>query len=97
MAEVKISQERFGTLCICAIRYCHGRQTYMPSLVQRIVTPHLKELSDKDLSVILDDCEFQARMHLYGDEHIDKPGWLLFESKVHEEIARRALERKGKA
>lgn len=92
---MKISQENFGTLCICAIRYCHGRQTYMPSLVQGIVAPRLKELSDKDLAVVLDDCNFQRTMHLYGDETIDKPGWLLFEQKVHEEVARREKERNG--
>lgn len=91
---MKISRENFGTLCICAIRYCHGRQTYMPSLVQGIVTPRLKELSNKDLAVVLDDCNFQRTMRLYGDVTIDKPGWLLFEQKVHEEVARRALEKK---
>ena len=58
MAKINISQEDFGTLCICAIRYCQGRQTYMPSLVQGIVREHLSELSDRDIQVMLDDCEF---------------------------------------
>lgn len=93
-AKINLSQEHFGTLAICAIRYCHGRQTYMPSLVQGILIPHLQEFSDKDLAVMLDDCEFQSRMHLYGDEQIDKPGWLVWEQKIHEEIARRANERR---
>jgi hypothetical protein len=34
--SIKLDQENFGTLAICAIRYCQGRQTYMPSLVQGI-------------------------------------------------------------
>ena len=93
--KINLSQEHFGTLAICAIRYCHGRQTYMPSLVQGILIPHLKEFSDNDLAVMYDDCEFQKRLHLYGDERIDKPGWLLWEQKIHEEIARRANERKA--
>lgn len=50
-----ISREDFGTLCICAIRYCLGRKTYLPSNVQRIVQSNLKHLSDKDLQVICDD------------------------------------------
>ena len=86
--KIEISQEDFGTLCICAIRYCHGRQTYMPSLVRSIVRPHLSEFSDKDLAVMIDDCGFQGRMNLYGDERIDKPGWL----KWYEEL----LEVEGK-
>ena len=49
---IDISQEDFGTLCICALRYCHGRQTYMPSLVQEIVQNHFKDLSEKDLKII---------------------------------------------
>lgn len=70
-----ITPTDFGTLAICAIRYCQGRQTYMPELVREIITPHLKELSDKDLQVMIDDCDFQERYKLYGDERIDKPGW----------------------
>lgn len=89
---IDISQEAFGTLCICALRYCHGRQTYMPGLVQRIIRPHLREIDDKDLAVMIDDCDFQARMHLYGDERIDKPGWLKWEEDLIAERERRTDE-----
>ena len=86
---MNISQEDFGTLCICAIRYCHGRQTYMPNLVRDIIRPHLKELSDKDIGVMIEDCEFQERMKLYGDECIDKPGWLKWAEELRAEKERR--------
>ena len=76
------NKEDFGTLCICAIRYCHNRQTYMPSLVRAIIRPHLKELSDKDLSVMIEDCEYQRRFELYGDPNIDKPEWLKWEQAL---------------
>ena len=66
-----INPNDFGTLAICAIRYCHGRQTYMPELVREIVAPHLPEVSDKDLTVMIEDCDFQERFKLYGDERID--------------------------
>ena len=72
--NIDIKQEDFGTLCVCALRYCHGRQTYMPSLVQQIVTAHFKDLSDRDLQVIADDGQYQADMGLWGDA-CDKADW----------------------
>jgi len=85
----RLEEDDFGTLAICAIRYCHGRQTYMPHLVQDIIIPHLKELSDKDLDVMIDDCDFQESMHLYGDERIDKPGWIKWREELIAERKRR--------
>ena len=87
--KIDISQEDFGTLCICAIRYCHDRQTYMPSLVQQIVGEHLCEISDKDLAVLLNDCDFQEQFNLYGDEMIDKPGWLRWKETIENELKKR--------
>jgi len=84
-----ITQEDFGTLAICAIRYCQGRQRYMPDLVRGIVAPHLPDLSDKDLRVMLYDCDYQERMNLYGDEHIDKPGWIRWKELLNAEKRRR--------
>ena len=74
--SVDFAPQDLGTLCICAIRYCMGRQTYMPDLVRGIVRPLLPKLSDKDIGVLHDDCLFQERMLLWGDEQIDKPGWI---------------------
>lgn len=85
----KLSQNDLGTLAICAIRYCQGRQTYMPSLVQGIVREHLHELSDKDIQVMLNDCDFQEECNLYGSETIDKPGWLKWKEDLLNEQARR--------
>ena len=85
-----ITKEDFGTLAICAIRYCHGRQTYMPSLVRNIISPHLPDLDDKDLMVMIEDCEFQERMKLYGDVRIDKPGWERWKELLIAEKKRRA-------
>lgn len=84
MRTVMIDSEDFATLCICALRYCRGRKTYMPSLVQQIVESHLKDISDKDLEVMLEDCEFQRRVELYGDE-CDKADWLSWEARMLEE------------
>jgi len=75
--KITISQDDFGTLCICALRYCHGRKTYMPSLVQGIVRSHFKDLSDKDLGVIANDEEYQQRFNLLGME-CDERDWKRF-------------------
>ena len=84
----------FGTLCICAIRYCQGRRTYMPSYVIEIVSQHLDKISDKDIRVMLDDCEFQERMNLYGDEIIDKPLWLNWKETLEAEMYKRQSSKK---
>lgn len=85
---IGIDKENFGTLCICAIRYCHGRRTYITRLVMDIIGKHLSELSDKDVKVMYDDCRFM-NLSDYGDEVIDKPNWLLWEKTLKEELKRR--------
>ena len=80
---IDISQEDFGTLCVCALRYCHGRRTYMPSLVQHIVMAHFKDLSDRTLKVIADDERFQADMSLWGDT-CDMVDWKNFYQMLRE-------------
>lgn len=89
MNGLVISEEDLSTLCICALRYCHGRQTYMPGLVQGICEFYLGRLSDRTLYIMLEDCKFQERMHLYGDEKIDKPGWLKWKETLLKEKERR--------
>ena len=86
---IKLTDKDFGTLSICAIRYCHGRMTYMPDLVRGIVRGRLKDISDKDLQVMINDCDFQRNMGLYGDERIDRPGWLKWEQELLKEQEKR--------
>lgn len=61
----------------------------MPSLICGIVAPHLPDLSDKDLAVMIWDCEFQEKTKLYGDERIDKPGWIRWKEILLAEKRRR--------
>ena len=84
-----MTSDNFGILAICAIRYCQGRQSYMPSLIQDIVITHLTELSDRDLHVMIEDCRTQEEMDLYGSETIDKPGWIKFRKALIDEQERR--------
>ena len=66
---MKIDDENFGTLAVCAIRYCQGRQTYMPELVRGIIREHIAEVTDKDLQVMINDCESQALWGDYGSDY----------------------------
>ena len=86
-----INNDDFATLAICAIRYCHGRQTYMPSLVQGIIRQHLKELSDRDLSVMLHDCKGMTDFD-YGSPTIDRPNWERWHEDLKKEKERRTNE-----
>ena len=87
--NINISEEDFGTLCICALRYCHGRKTYMPKLVQQIVGEHLSAFSTADLHVLAEDCRRQhADSSLYGDP-VDKEDWLQWGKAVLEELEQR--------
>ena len=86
---VKIDEDGFGTLAVCALRYTFGRQTYMPDLVRGIIRTHLTEITNEDLAVMIEDCHYQERMNLYGDERIDKPGWIKWEEELRAELYRR--------
>lgn len=92
-ADIKLNPDDFGTLCICAIRYCQGRETYMPDMVRGIVRPLLGKLRDRDLRIMLEDCDFQERMKMFGNERIDKPGWIRWREELEQEMGRRANDR----
>ena len=48
MKLVEIDDD-FGVVLNCAIRYCLGRQTYMPSLVTEFIKPLLPQLDKNTL------------------------------------------------
>lgn len=94
----------FETILIDAERYACGRESYMPSLVIAYITPLLPKLSDRTLRVLNEDMQRTdeedkrwvgtevvkgMRHGLWGDDAIDKPGWMKFWADVREEIRRR--------
>lgn len=89
MKNIRMDERDFGLLCVCALRYCQGRETYMPSLVQGIVRGAIKYIEDSDLRIMIEDCKTQRNFDLYGNERIDKPGWLNFEKFLNDEAERR--------
>lgn len=86
--KIEIDQDDFGTLCVCALRYCHGRRTYMPRLVQEIVSNHFENLRTKDLVVIRNDETFQREISLWGDD-CDKRDWERFYEVLDKYMAQR--------
>lgn len=90
MITLKIDEQDFGTICVCALRYAMGRETYMPSLVRDFIRPILPKLTDSTIAVMLNDCDSQRRYNNYGNDHIDKPGWVRWEQELQSERERRA-------
>lgn len=87
---VDISSDHFGALVNCAIRYCIGRCTYMPSLVMDEVRPWLPYLDWKTLDCMRRDIEEAARRcsdyDALGDPRIDVPMWMKFLDEVKKEL-----------
>lgn len=75
----------FGALCTCAIRYCIGRRTYMPSLIIDYLTPLIPKLETRTLVVIATDIKGTANL---GDD-CDAAAWNRFLSAVEAEIEKR--------
>ena len=70
-------------MCGCAVRYSLGRQTYMPSLVQQFVIRNLNLIDGYSLAVMARDVKEAPS---YGNETIDKPGWMNFLAVLKKEL-----------
>ena len=79
--HANISDDNFGAVINCAIRYAFGRNTSMPSLVIDFVTPLLPYLSGKTLLCIDKDLaeEFAA-----GNYPFQGSLWQKFHDNVRE-------------
>ena len=83
----------FGAVINCAIRYACGRQSYMPSLVIGEVRKMIPMLNDKTIGCMERDIREAEKFGGYGDEKIDKPGWLAFLKELQDEMDRRKINR----
>ena len=79
------SSSDFGALCTCAIRYCIGRRTYMPSLIVGYLTTIIPKLETRTLVVIATDIRGAANL----DDDCDAAVWNRFLSAVETEIEKR--------
>ena len=85
---VQLDDDFFGCIFNCAIRYCLGRTSYMPSLITEQITPLLPYLSSKTLWCFDQDITEQAYEGGYGME-CDKETWKEFHQKVIAERVKR--------
>lgn len=84
--SIELSDEDFGAVLNCAIRYCIGRETYMPSLVIEFIRPLLPYVSNRTLDCFERDVR---EADYYGDFEIDKLLWIRFLDEVQSEIKKR--------
>ena len=68
---VDIEQEDFGMLCACAIRYCQGRETYMPDPSQYGVRDGGCNLHIEHAARIF--CGKVSQRAVIGERHPDIP------------------------
>lgn len=84
--HIDIDDENFGAVLNCAVRYCIGRQTYMPSLAVGFITPLLPYVNDKTLRCFERDLSDAT---YFGNESIDTQLWMQFKANVKYELNRR--------
>lgn len=79
-------KEESELLLVCAVRYCIGKQTYMPRVVIRRIKPMLPDLTPATLLIMRKDIKTAGD---WGDEEVDKPGWMKFLADIEAELERR--------
>lgn len=79
--QINLSDDFFGAVLNCAVRYAIGRRSYMPSLVQDFIRPLIPYLSNKTLWCLDQDIKSARYEGGYGDI-TDEKDWLDFHSAV---------------
>ena len=83
------TNDDFGAVCNCAVCYCLGRRSYMPSFVCGYITPLLPELTDKTLDCFERDIAERKRTGFDFGDSCDYETWDTFYKAVCKEIERR--------
>lgn len=94
-----MQSEYFGTICLCALRYALGRQTYMPGIVQDFIRAHISEIDHSSIKVMIRDIDEADKFRTYnmpsgnimtidglGDTRIDRPGWERLRDFLREKV-----------
>lgn len=80
------TNDDFGAICNCAVRYCLGRRSYMPSLVCRYIISLLPELTDKTIDCFERDIAERKRTGFDFGDSCDYETWDAFYKAVCKEI-----------
>lgn len=86
---IDLSDDDFGAVVNCAIRYCLGRRTYMPGLICSYVKPLLPHLSEKTICCMERDIREAPS---YGDD-CDLHTWMDMLDEVQSVIDQRGITR----
>ena len=91
--------ENFSTICLCAMRYALGRETYMPGLVQDFIRGHIGEIDKGTIEIMIRDIDEADNIREYtlsngavqkidglGSTTIDRPGWERFRGFLRGEL-----------
>lgn len=84
--QIDLYDDDFGAVLNCAIRYCIGRQSYMPSLVVGYIKPLLPYLNRRTIYTMWNDIRSADSC---GDPVIDEPMWMNFLQDLVEELDKR--------
>lgn len=93
--NIDLTDDDFGAVLNCAIRYSLGRQTYMPHLVMDFARPLLPYLSGRTLWCMARDIREAETYGGYGSPVIDEPHWRKFLEEVEAEVEKRKSEADG--
>lgn len=80
------TNDDFGAVCNCAVRYCLGRRSYMPSLVCKYIIQFLPKLTDKTLDCFERDIAERKRTGFDFGDSCDYETWDAFYKAVCKEI-----------
>lgn len=83
------TSDDFGVVCNCAVRYCLGRRSYMPSHVCKYIASLLPELTDNTLDCFERDIAERKRTGFDFGDSCDYETWDAFYKAVCKEIKRR--------
>ena len=82
------ADDDFGALVNCAVRYCLGRCTYMPSLICDYLKPRLSLLNAKTIGCMERDIRAAS---FYGGG-CDRATWTAFLAVIQTEMKKRGIQ-----
>lgn len=83
---IDLTNDDFGAVCNCAVRYCLSRQSYMPSLVCGYIAPLLPKLTDRTLDCFERDIAERKKTSFDFGDSCDYETWDAFYKAVCKEI-----------
>lgn len=82
---IDVSNDDFGVILNCAVRYAVGRTAYIPHAVIDYIKPMLQNISDKTLLCMVHNIKSTKN---YRNKSIE-PEWLDFLNEIQKERQRR--------